>query len=156
DIDMNALLEARNMTYSKERLKAMDGRLIEKYFDKAADGKFILKSYVRNMVRLRQHDIVKDKPYLRCDIVLCRNLLIYFNRQLQEETILKFYECLNPGGFLVLGMVESLIGSAAKMFEHVDNRLRIYRRPEEDEAKGTGSVMSQEDIDRIVKDMLSA
>jgi len=92
---------------------------------------------------------------MHCDIILCRNLFIYFNKELQEEILLKFYDCLNPGGFLILGMVESLIGAAANAYEHVNNRLRIYRKPEKESLKYEKTeVLSQDKIDRIVSDML--
>ena len=93
---------------------------------------------------------------MHCDIILCRNLLIYFNKELQEEVLLKFHDSLNPGGFLVLGMMEFLIGTAANAFEHVDNRLRIYRRQEKESlVYAKDDIMSQEDIDRVVREMLA-
>jgi len=155
DIDKAALDEARQMLYAKERLNALDNFLLEKYFTRIEGGKFRLKSFVSSLARFRHHDIIRDRPFMRCDIILCRNLLIYFNKQLQEETLLKFYEALNPGGFLVLGMVESLVGAAANAFECVDNRLRIYRKPE-DKALiyDSQKVLSQEEIDGVVAGML--
>lgn len=155
DIDDEALLEAKNMVYSKERLRGIDEDMFDKYFEAVDDGKFRLKSQTRTMVRFRHHDIVKDQPYMHCDIILCRNLLIYFNKQLQEEVLLKFYESLNPGGFLVLGMVESLVGEAINAFEHVDNCLRIYRRPEDKRLSyDSQNILSQEEIDKMVSGML--
>ncbi|MBU1998996.1 MAG: protein-glutamate O-methyltransferase CheR, partial [Candidatus Omnitrophica bacterium] len=125
DIDKEALDNAGPVIYSRDRLRAVDRGLLDKYFDKMDGDKFRLKTKVTGLVRFRRHDIVKDKPFLNCDLILCRNLLIYFNKELQEEVLLKFYECLNPGGFLVLGMVESLVGASVNAFEHVNNRLRI-------------------------------
>lgn len=155
DIDRDALEEAKNMVYSKNRLKAVSKKLLDEYFEKIGEDEYKLKSYVRNLVKFRYNNIITDTPFLLCDIILCRNLLIYFNKQLQEEVLLKLYECLNPGGFLVLGMVESLVGSAADVFETVDNRLRVYRRPETGSLKPeSGSTLSQCDIDKLVKEML--
>lgn len=153
DIDSEALKEAKHMTYTRERLRALGTDLLNKYFTSTEDGHYKLKSIVSDIVKFKHYDVIKDPPILHCDLILCRNLLIYFNKELQEETILKFFECLNPGGFLVLGMVESLTGTAVNHFEHVDNRLRIYRRPERgiDEK---AEILSQGDIDRIVKEML--
>lgn len=155
DIDDEALSEAKNMVYDKERLKAIDSAMLGKYFEKIEDGKFKLKASARALVRLRHHDIVKDHPFMHCDIILCRNLLIYFNKQLQEEVQLKFYEALNPGGFLVLGMVESLVGAAVNAFEHVNNRLRVYRKPEDKSLTyDAQKMLSQEDIDKVVSGMI--
>ncbi len=155
DIDKDALEEAKTMIYSRKRLRAIDAELLGKYFDKVGDDNFRLKSFASSLVRFRHHDVIKDKPFMHCDIILCRNLLIYFNKELQEEVLLKFYDCLNPGGFLVLGMVESLIGSSVNAFEHVNNRLRIYRKPEKESVRyDKDGILSQGEIDRIVKDML--
>lgn len=155
DIDRFALDEAKNMVYSRNRLKALDETFIDKYFKKTEKGDYKLAGNVRNMVKFRYHNVVNDRPYTHCDIILCRNLLIYFNKQLQEEVLLKFYDCLNPGGFLVLGMTESLVGSAAGRFESVDNRRRIYRKPlRAIDAAGKEGLLSQQEIDKIVNDMI--
>lgn len=89
-----------------------------------------------------------DEPYL---------LALLFLEKLGKarEVLFKFYEALNPGGFLILGMVESLIGAAVNTFEHVDNRLRIYRKPEDKSLNyDTVNMLSQEEIDNIVAGML--
>ncbi|NQT90540.1 MAG: protein-glutamate O-methyltransferase CheR [Candidatus Omnitrophica bacterium] len=155
DIDKEALVEAKELIYSANRLKGLDKRLLETYFDRIEGDKFMLRSYARATVRFRHHDIIEDKPFFHCDIILCRNLLIYFNKQLQEEVLLKFYEALNPGGFLVLGMTESLVGAAVNAFEHVNNRLRIYRRPEAPSMEyKKDEILGQEAIDKIVDEIL--
>lgn len=155
DIDDEALKEAKDMVYSKDRLRAINSSMLEKYFEEVDRDKFRLKSQARSLVRFRRHDIVKERPFMHCDIILCRNLMIYFNKQLQEEVLLKFYEALNPGGFLILGMVESLVGAAANAFEHVDNCLRIYRRPEDKILTyDSQKMLSQEEIDKVVAGML--
>ncbi len=154
DIDNKALDTAKNTAYSAERLQGIPKPMVSRYFEKLNENEFRVKYSLKRYVQFYRHDIVKDRPFMLCDIILCRNLLIYFNKQLQEETLLKFYECLNPGGYLILGMVESLAGSAEKRFEKVDNKLRIYRRPEREGAEVGNGVLSQADIDKIVKEML--
>ena len=155
DIDTRVVNNARNIICDEDRLKDVDSRLRSEYFENVGGATYRPTKEVRDIVKFRYQDVVKDKPLLHCDIVLCRNLLIYFNKELQEEILLKFYECLNPGGYLVLGMVESLIGAAGKRFEVVDNRLRIYRRSdnvaEEEEMDG---MLSQDEIDKIVNEMI--
>ena len=154
DIDRDVLEESKTMVYTKERLKAVSKNLVNKYFDKIDNDHYKLKQMVRDMVRLRYHDIVKEKPFPHCDIILCRNLLIYFNKKLQEETLVKFYSSLNPGGFLVLGMTESLYGEAANLFSVVNSRLRIYTRSKPSADIKQESILSQDQIDKIVKEML--
>lgn len=154
DIDKSALMEAKNVLYLKDRLKVINKTSLDAYFDKT-DDKYRLKDSVSSLVSFRHHDVINNKPFMHCDLILCRNLLIYFNKELQEETLFKFYDALNPGGFLVLGMVESLFGAVVNAFENVNNRLRIYRRPEElsRQYNKTG-VLPQDRVDKIVKEML--
>ena len=61
-------------------------------------------------------------------LIACRNVLIYFDRASQERLFDHFHAALAPGGFLVLGMVETLFGDARRCFETVDARTRIFRR----------------------------
>jgi chemotaxis methyl-accepting protein methylase len=63
------------------------------------------------------------------DLIVCRNVLIYFDRDTQERLFEMFYQALAPGGFLVLGKVETLIGNVRGKFVPVDARERIFRRP---------------------------
>jgi len=155
DIDQDALREARAMRYSRERVAAIGDSLLEKYFTMNSDGSYVLQNSVAGLVKFQRHDVIKDRPFFGCDIILCRNLLIYFNRELQEEILLKFHQCLSPGGYLVLGMTESLIGSAAKRFETVNNRLRIFRRPMDEHLDFEGAQkLTQDQIDRIVHELL--
>ncbi len=154
DIDQGALEEARNVVYTKDRLKAIDEVLLKKYFDKLESGNYKVKGMVSNLVKLRHHDVNHTSPYMHCDLILCRNLLIYFNKQLQEEVVLKFYECLNSGGYLILGMTEGLVGAAANAFEALDHRLRIYRRPLAAKMQyDKAGILPQAKIDQIIRDM---
>lgn len=153
DIDDIALDEAKKMIYSGERVKGLPRQLLDKYFEKNLDSKYKISKKISDLVTFKHLDMIKDKPILHCDIIMCRNILIYFKKELQEEILLKLSECLNPGGFLILGMVESLVGTASKIFENVDNKLRIYRKPL-DKVSGTGEILSQNAIDNIVKQIL--
>jgi chemotaxis methyl-accepting protein methylase len=64
-----------------------------------------------------------------CDLIACRNLLIYLDRPAQEDLILALRRALRPGGYLVLGPSETVIGRPWCLLEHVEPALRIYRRP---------------------------
>jgi len=61
-------------------------------------------------------------------LITCRNVIIYFGRASQEPLLRKFHAALAPGGFLVLGKVETVLGPARQLFEAVDARQRIFRR----------------------------
>jgi len=73
-------------------------------------------------------DGTSGKQFKNLDLILCRNVVIYFTKPLQEYVYNLFAKCLKPGGFLVLGKVESLGGYAQGFFETVDNKERIYRK----------------------------
>jgi chemotaxis protein methyltransferase CheR len=84
---------------------------------------------LRRLVRFAPHDLLRDPaPGTGFALIACRNVLIYFDRASQERLLECFYAALAPGGFLVLGMVETLLGDARRHFVAVDARARIFRR----------------------------
>jgi chemotaxis methyl-accepting protein methylase len=85
---------------------------------------------LRRLVRFASHDLLREPPPGReFDMIVCRNVLIYFDRETQERLFDQFHDALARGGFLVLGMVETLLGEARRRFATVDARTRIFRRP---------------------------
>jgi chemotaxis protein methyltransferase CheR len=80
-------------------------------------------------VVVRSSDLCIDPaPGRNYQLIVCRNVVIYFERAMQERIFLTFAEALAPGGFLVLGKVESLFGRARDILTLLDPRERIYRR----------------------------
>ncbi|HUF30301.1 MAG TPA: CheR family methyltransferase, partial [Gemmatimonadaceae bacterium] len=76
------------------------------------------------------HDLLRDEtPRRELQLIVCRNVIIYFDRESQERLFERFVDALAPGGFLVLGKVETLLGSARTALISVDARARIFRRP---------------------------
>jgi chemotaxis methyl-accepting protein methylase len=67
-------------------------------------------------------------PRGKHDLIVCRNVLIYFDRETQERLFDTFYQAMAPGGFLMLGKVETLLGNARSQFAPVDARERIFSR----------------------------
>jgi chemotaxis protein methyltransferase CheR len=81
------------------------------------------------MVRFERRDLLADGPPPGLhDLIVCRNVLIYFDRDTQERLFDNFHASLAPDGFLMLGKVETLLGRARKYFAPVDARERIFRR----------------------------
>ena len=84
---------------------------------------------VRQLVRFERRDLLHDgAPQGPMQLILCRNVLIYFDRESQERLLAAFRDLLAPGGFLVLGKVETLLGDSRRGFAAVDPRERIFRR----------------------------
>ena len=84
---------------------------------------------LQRLVRFQVHDLLRDAaPAAGFALIACRNVMIYFDRASQERLFDGFHAALAPGGFLVLGMVETLFGDARRRFAPVDARARIFRR----------------------------
>ncbi len=75
------------------------------------------------------HDVIKDPPFSKLDLISCRNLLIYLDAELQKRIMALFHYALNPGGFLFLGTSET-VGEAGDLFTSLDRKMKIYQRRE--------------------------
>ncbi len=125
DLDDRALETAKAARY--ESAKVLPGLELEDYFFPVESG-YAVRDEVRRLVRFLLLDIVKQPPLRHLDIILCRNVLIYFERDKQSQIMEIFYRCLRPGGFLVLGKSEAIVGAAQSGFAPYRRRERIYRK----------------------------
>lgn len=134
DVDETALERARQAVYPPTSFRDLQADFVPRYFVRQ-DGGFRLPDHVRQMVTFRQHDLATQPLSPGYDMILCRNVLIYFTREHQQRIIHHLIRHLNPGGYLVLGMTEMLpMGlTLSGRLEVVDGRLRIYRKPQEEE-----------------------
>ena len=127
DIDKDTLEKAPWGSYDKRALRKMAPHLLFKYFARFQD-RYVLSDRARVLVSFEHHDIVSGIPKRGMDLVLCRNLLIYFEKELQEKVLHNLHTALNPGGFLILGKTETIIEQMRDYFNVVDLRERIYRK----------------------------
>jgi len=128
DIDDASLERARNGVYQTSGMDNLPPNLLSKYFSQGSSGEYILKEEIKKMVDFRKSDLISEMGPTNLDMILCRNVVIYFSRKLQERLFLDFLSCLRAGGYLVLGKVETLVGKAVNLFERVNNRERIFRK----------------------------
>jgi len=128
DIDRWSIEKAKDGVYEEYEFKEMPMGLREKYFLEVGNKKFWRKKELNKFLFFKEHDIVKNEPIRNVDMVLCRNLFIYFKRELQELCLEKFSRALNKNGFLLLGLTESLWGAMGKSFVEFDRENRIYRK----------------------------
>ncbi len=126
DIDEQALEFARTAVYPEAIVSDVPETLLRRYFDEAPGGFRVSKS-IRDIVLFAPHNLLRDPPFSRLDLITCRNLLIYLNREVQESSFELFHYALRPGGVLFLGSSESAEG-ASRLFSVVDKRHRVYRR----------------------------
>jgi len=127
DIDRDTIRIAEKAEYNPDRLKELPDELKERYFT-ANGAKMQLSDTIRNMVTFRQGDITAVGNYSPHDLVLCRNTLIYFTRVEQEKILNGIADILPPGGILVLGKSETLVGDVRRRFTAVCPVERIYRK----------------------------
>jgi chemotaxis protein methyltransferase CheR len=127
DIDQPSLTKAREGRY--EKIASFGGREFREYFD--FDGQYKLKTEVKQMVRFSHYDLTSKHWSNHFDLIVCRNVLIYFSPSLQEELLHTFYHCLNEDGYLVLGKTETLLGGSRMMFDPINIRECIYQKLEE-------------------------
>jgi chemotaxis protein methyltransferase CheR len=80
-------------------------------------------------VRFDTLDLIRDAHPAGQHVIFCRNVIIYFERAVQEDLFRRFHEALVPGGYLVLGKVEALFGQSNGLFQTVANRQRVFRKP---------------------------
>jgi len=126
DIHIRSMNKASAGIYSEEALKGVPKDLISRYFD-IADGHVQIKPSIRNMVFFSTHDVTRDPPFTRIDLVSCRNLLIYLKEDAQEKAINLLHFALRKNGYLFLGPSEH-IGAIAHEFDSLSDKWRIYKK----------------------------
>lgn len=128
DIDKAALSHAAKGLYAASTVKTVSEDRLAKFF--IPEGKkYKVRENIRKMIIFADHDIVKQPPYGKIDLISCRNLLIYLNPLLQQKILTSLHFCLNVGGYLFLGPSESL-GNLRKSFTEVDSKWKIFKSAE--------------------------
>ena len=128
DIDSEVLGEAERAFYAESALAETPLALRDTYFPEVV-GLRTMVPEVRRMVRFENDDLLSFKPPISdVQLVLCRNVIIYFEREAQDRLFAEFHRVLAPGGFLVLGKVETLLGDSRSLFTAVNARERIFRK----------------------------
>ena len=126
DIDEAALGVARSGRYPAAMLTDVSPERLARFFV-AEGGTYTVTRELRELCVFSMHNLVRDAPFSRIDMVSCRNLLIYMGGQLQEQVIPLFHYALRPAGFLFLGVSET-VSKHADLFTVHDKPHRIYRR----------------------------
>ncbi|MEL7640764.1 MAG: PAS domain S-box protein [Solidesulfovibrio sp.] len=125
DIDARAVERARKGWYPDKALEALPPSLRERHFVTAGAGGTV-RPALRERLVFVHHNLVQDPPFVHIDLAVCRNLLIYLTRPLQEKALSLLTGCLNPGGYLFLGSAETPAADAPGL-EVVDRKWRIFR-----------------------------
>ena len=128
DLDRQSIERTVAAVFPDSAFAEMPPDLAHRYFTAAAPRRPL--PALQRLIRVRRHDLTRepppDPPY---DLIVCRNVVIYFDRAMQERLFDTFADALEPGGILLLGKVETLFGPARQRLVLEDPRERIYRRP---------------------------
>ena len=128
DIDKEALDIASKGYYPDSILSDVKKEYIDKYFIKEKNGRRISEK-IRNLVVYAKHNVLKDPPFSKLDLIICRNLFIYIKPEIQQKVMSMFYYSLNKNGYLMLGSSESL-GNIQEAFETINSKNKLYKYKE--------------------------
>ena len=131
DIDRASLDAARSAVYLPSAFADTSEERLVRLFPEVPDGRTVLPE-IRRMVSFERRDILRDVSDVGSfDLITCRNVVIYLDRTSQEQLLASLIDSLKPSGYLMMGHVETLFGTARTRLTPVDMRERIYRKPGE-------------------------
>ena len=126
DLNELGIEKVRSGLYSKNIAQDVSPERLRRYFVETDSGYQVTKS-IREMCVFARHNVGRDPPFSRMDLISCRNLLIYMEPSLQRKVVPLVHYALKPNGYLWLGTSET-VGSFGELFDVVDNKHRIYRK----------------------------
>lgn len=133
DLSESAVNKARLGVYSKDEVLEVSPKRLQRFFTKI-DGSYRIVKAIRDVCVFATHNIAKDPPFSRLDIITCCNLLIYLDAQLQKKLIATFHYSLNNNGYLVLGKSET-VGTSSYLFTQLDKKFKVYAKKKDTAAK---------------------
>jgi chemotaxis methyl-accepting protein methylase len=129
DIDRESLARAAAGRYDLRAFSETEPALRERFCRLLGDGRLEVCPELRSLVTVRRLDLTGEAPPATgYDLICCRNVVIYFDRTTQDRLMHRFADALGPGGILVLGKVETILGQARSRFDLLEPRERIYRK----------------------------
>ena len=109
DIDKQVLQKAKSGIYSEKSIKGLPSAFQQRYFKPVSDGGYEISSEIKKCVMFKEHDLLKDPYPMGCDLIMCRNVLIYFTEEAKNRIYKGFNNALNKGGYLFLGSTEQIL-----------------------------------------------
>ncbi len=146
DLSEHWISKARTAIYSKQDVQDVIPERLKKYFTRK-DGHYQINREIREMCVFAVHNLTKDQPFAKMDLVSCRNVLIYFDNLLQQKVLQSFDYALEDDGILMLGLSEST--GTAESFDPILRNIRIYRKKKsnddavEHQSKRTAKVLER-------------
>lgn len=135
DLSESAVAKARLGSYTRGEVMDVSPGRLQRFFTKVDDHYRVNKS-VRDLCVFAPHNLLKDPPFSRLDLISCRNLLIYLDTSLQRKAIVTFHYALNSNGYLVLGKSET-VGTSAVLFSHLEKNYKVFARRNDVDSRAT-------------------
>jgi chemotaxis protein methyltransferase CheR len=130
DIDKDALDKAQKGEYLRKQLDGVAESLISKYFTKEGEV-YKIKDFVKKSIQFERNDLMKPSLRRYLDLILCRNVMIYFSKEGQQHIHMNFYNALREGGHFITGKAEMLSGEPSQKFKQIELKFRVYQKPKE-------------------------
>ena len=124
DVDQDAISVAQRGIYSESLLENLDQKMLDKYFEYTNNG-YLVGEKISTMIVFAKHNIFRDAPFSKLDLIVCRNMFIYVKPEMQQKALLTFYQLLVEDGYLFLGSSES-VGDMDEAYNLLDKKWKIY------------------------------
>ena len=129
DIDKNVLSKAKEGIYTGKAMIKLSEAQVHRHFTSLPDGNFQVKPYLQDLVHFQPHDLMSGVPVSRwLDLVICRNVTIYFTEKQKDELAKMFHAALVSGGFYIMGKTEYLGRASDSLFAPHDSLQKIFKR----------------------------
>lgn len=149
DMDEGALAPARAGIYGPEDVRNVSPERLTRFFEELPGGRYMIRRELRSSVIFGRHNVLVDPPISRQDILVCRNLLIYFDAETQKQLLPRFHYALRDEGILFLGKAETLM-TRSMLFRPVEPRYRIFQRVPQ--AGSTETMHSNLELRRLARE----
>src|SRR5438046_5232205 len=126
DLSDAGMTKARAGLYPEAIAQDVSAERLRRFFSRT-DGGYQISKQIRDLCVFARHDLTRDPPFSRLDLILCRNVLIYLGSLLQKKVMKVFHYALKPGGWLMLGSSET-IGASADLFSLRDKQHKLHHR----------------------------
>ena len=126
DVDQNAIAIAQKGIYSESLLDNLDQAMLDQYFEHTSGG-YLVGEKIRKMIVFAKHNIFRDAPFSKLDLIVCRNMFIYVKPEMQQKALAAFYQLLTEDGYLFLGSSES-VGDMDEAYHLLDKKWKIYSK----------------------------
>ncbi|MFA6849140.1 MAG: protein-glutamate O-methyltransferase CheR [Selenomonadaceae bacterium] len=109
DLDIEILAKAKSGIYTNNELKSISPARKKKYFEALDDGQFAVVPEIKSRIEFKRHNLLRDRFEQGFDLILCRNVVIYFTEEAKDQLYMNFFKALKPGGILFVGATEAIL-----------------------------------------------